>query len=264
MRDIVNEIIEEELELAEAGATKRANKDKKKQAGFSGPAGDSGHRPSSVVPTYSRTTHGDKMDASRRRASAGAAGKASSTDPLQQKAAWAAQEPRSDAEKKQVSTQLRTSPLLDPATRSDRQFQGLSGDSDFVARDKAAQAQISKHSPDERGAAGRSYSTYGLSGQSNNPRPGSSYNQSPVPDATKKAASKEGGGKVVFGRYYDSSGTYLGRTQGGKWVDAATDPNAQSQLEIVQKLEELKKSGKLSGMAINEKKQLIKNILKPN
>lgn len=40
-----------------------------------------------------------------------------------------------------------------------------------------------------------------------------------VPSSVKSAMSS--GGKVVFGKYFDSSGKYLGRMQGGKWVDAS-------------------------------------------
>ena len=63
--------------------------------------------------------------------------------------------------------------------------------------------------------------------------------QSPVPAQVQQAASKESGGKVIFGRYYDAQGNYLGRSQGGKWVDPASDPNAKTQMEMYQKLKEI-------------------------
>ena len=75
--------------------------------------------------------------------------------------------------------------------------------------------------------------------------PDGTMKASPVPAQVQQAASKDAGGRVVFGRYYDSSGKYLGRSQGGKWVDAAGDPSAKSQMEIVKKLSELKASGNL-------------------
>lgn len=50
---------------------------------------------------------------------------------------------------------------------------------------------------------------------------------SPAPDNVQKAASKQAGGKVVFGKYYDASGKYLGKSSGGKWVDAAQEPDAE-------------------------------------
>ena len=49
-----------------------------------------------------------------------------------------------------------------------------------------------------------------------------------VPPAVQQAV--QSGGKVVFGRYFDGTGKYLGRTQGGKWMDASQD-TAQKQLE---------------------------------
>lgn len=59
---------------------------------------------------------------------------------------------------------------------------------------------------------------------------------SPAPPQVQKAASKEAGGKIVFGRYFDASGKYLGRSSGGKWIDAAQD-NSTPQLESLLKLE---------------------------
>lgn len=44
-----------------------------------------------------------------------------------------------------------------------------------------------------------------------------------VPPAVQQAASKQAGGKVSFGRYFDSSGKYLGKTSGGKWVPAGQE-----------------------------------------
>lgn len=81
-----------------------------------------------------------------------------------------------------------------------------------------------------------------------------------VPINVSQAASKESGGRVVFGRYYDAQGNYLGRTQGGQWIDGKTDPNAKSQLEIVKKLSELKSKKKT--MTRDQLKNEIKSILK--
>ena len=44
-----------------------------------------------------------------------------------------------------------------------------------------------------------------------------------VPPDVQKAAAKQAGGKVSFGRYFDSSGRYLGKTSGGKWVPAGPE-----------------------------------------
>ena len=61
---------------------------------------------------------------------------------------------------------------------------------------------------------------------------------SPAPQQVQKAASKASGGKVVFGRYFDASGKYLGKVSGGKWVDASQDKTAPT-LENLLKLKEI-------------------------
>lgn len=66
----------------------------------------------------------------------------------------------------------------------------------------------------------------------------SAMSNSPAPQQVKQAASKEAGGKVVFGRYFDATGKYLGRVSGGKWVDAAQDTTAPT-LENLLKLKEI-------------------------
>lgn len=43
--------------------------------------------------------------------------------------------------------------------------------------------------------------------------------QSPVPPQVQQAV--QSGGKVVFGKYFDTTGKYLGKTVDGKWVDAS-------------------------------------------
>jgi hypothetical protein len=85
--------------------------------------------------------------------------------------------------------------------------------------------------------------------------------QSPVPVQVQQAASKEAGGKVVFGRYYDAQGNYLGRSQGGKWVDASSDPNAKTQMEMYQKLMEIK-SGHYSPKDKEMVKKMIREVMK--
>jgi hypothetical protein len=82
-----------------------------------------------------------------------------------------------------------------------------------------------------------------------------------VPPQVKKAASKEAGGRVVFGRYYDAQGNYLGRSQGGKWVDAASDPNAKTQMEMYQKLMEIE-SGHYSSKDKEMVKEMIREVMK--
>jgi hypothetical protein len=83
--------------------------------------------------------------------------------------------------------------------------------------------------------------------------------QAKVPPAVFQATQK--GGKVTFGRYYDATGRYLGRTQGGKWVDAASDPQAKSQMEIVKKLSELKASGNLPTNR-DELKEVVREVMR--
>jgi len=78
-----------------------------------------------------------------------------------------------------------------------------------------------------------------------------------APPQVKQAASKEAGGRVLFGRYYDAQGNYLGRSQGGKWVDAASDPNAQSMMELYQKLKEIE-----SGHYSSEDKEMVKEMIR--
>lgn len=46
-----------------------------------------------------------------------------------------------------------------------------------------------------------------------------------VPPQVQKAASKAAGGMVKFGKYYDATGKYLGKVQGGKWIDVSQDNN---------------------------------------
>lgn len=59
---------------------------------------------------------------------------------------------------------------------------------------------------------------------------------SPAPPEVVKAASKQAGGRIVFGRYFDRSGTYLGKSSGGKWVPASQD-SSPSKLESLIRLE---------------------------
>jgi len=84
---------------------------------------------------------------------------------------------------------------------------------------------------------------------------------SPVPAQVQQAASKEAGGRVLFGRYYDAQGNYLGRSQGGKWVDAASDPNAKTQMEMYQKLKEIE-SGHYSSKDKDMVKEMIREVMK--
>jgi hypothetical protein len=81
--------------------------------------------------------------------------------------------------------------------------------------------------------------------------------ESPVPADVRASASKTKGGKVVFGKYYDSSGQYLGRTQGGKWVPGASDPDAHLQVEFYNKLMEIE-----SGNFTRGEKKLVKEMIR--
>jgi hypothetical protein len=74
-------------------------------------------------------------------------------------------------------------------------------------------------------------------------------------------AAVQSGGKVVFGRYYDATGQYLGRSQGGQWVDAKSDPNAQRQLEMYNKIQELMGRGYTTKDKAKVKK-VIREIVK--
>jgi hypothetical protein len=91
--------------------------------------------------------------------------------------------------------------------------------------------------------------------------PKSGGSTSSVPDQVRQAASKEAGGKVVFGRYYDARGQYLGRTQGGQWVDGKTDSNAQTQMEMYNKLQELKNKG-FTGKDKEHVKKMVRELVK--
>jgi hypothetical protein len=90
---------------------------------------------------------------------------------------------------------------------------------------------------------------------------GGGKTSSVAPEAVKKAASKEAGGKVRFGRYYDAQGKYLGRSQGGQWIDAASDPNAKTQMEMYQKMMEIE-SGHYSSKDKEMVKEMIREVLK--
>jgi hypothetical protein len=82
-----------------------------------------------------------------------------------------------------------------------------------------------------------------------------------VPPQVQQAASKAAGGRVLFGRYYDAQGNYLGRSQGGKWVDASSDPNAKTQMEVYQKLMEIE-SGHYSSKDKEMVKEMIREVMK--
>jgi hypothetical protein len=74
-------------------------------------------------------------------------------------------------------------------------------------------------------------------------------------------AAVQSGGKVVFGRYYDAQGNYLGRSQGGQWIDGKSDPNAKTQLEMYNKLMEIE-SGKYTSKDRELVKEMIREIVK--
>jgi len=84
---------------------------------------------------------------------------------------------------------------------------------------------------------------------------------SPVPPAVQQAASRDAGGKVLFGRYYDGQGNYLGRSQGGKWVDAVSDPNAKSMMEMYNKIKEIE-SMKHTAKDKEMVKEMIREVIK--
>jgi len=84
---------------------------------------------------------------------------------------------------------------------------------------------------------------------------------SPIPPEVKQAASKEAGGRVVFGHYYDASGTPLGKTVGGEWIPASDPRYKNRQLEVYQKLEEIESKG----YKIKDKemvKEMIREVMK--
>jgi hypothetical protein len=74
-------------------------------------------------------------------------------------------------------------------------------------------------------------------------------------------AAVQSGGKVVFGRYYDARGQYLGRSLGGQWVDAKSDPSAQTQMEMYNKIMEIG-SGKYKAGDREKVKKMIREIVK--
>jgi hypothetical protein len=80
---------------------------------------------------------------------------------------------------------------------------------------------------------------------------------SPVPMQVQRAASKDAGGKVRFGRYYDAQGNYLGRSQGGQWIDGKSDPNAKTQMEMYNKLMEIE-----SGKYTSKDRELVKEMIR--
>jgi hypothetical protein len=116
-----------------------------------------------------------------------------------------------------------------------------------------------------RSAAGNSKPS-GMFGGSPKPnvaaQPGgqTTQNMSSVAPTNVQAAVQQGG-KVAFGRYYDASGKYLGRSQGGKWVDAASDPNAKTQMEMYQKMMEIE-SGRYSSKDKEMVKEMIREVMK--
>jgi hypothetical protein len=89
-----------------------------------------------------------------------------------------------------------------------------------------------------------------------------------IPPQVLQAASKAADGKVELGRYYGAPGSdptannaekrkYFGRTQGGQWIPAETDPNAKAQLELYNKLMEIRAAKYKSG-----DKEMVKEMIR--
>jgi hypothetical protein len=211
--------------IYETGETKRTNKAKKKAAGFT--SGDVDRGVDSALRTVSQ---GDPEQVGAAMVRGGAA-------QAQQQAMRGGHGTNILAFRQQVphpptaikADPWRGHPMMDPANRSNLQYQGVGDGPSDPTHPFGNDTRVQKDSP--------------------------------VPAQVRHAASREAGGKVVFGRYYDSRGQYLGRSQGGQWVDGKTDPNAQSQMEMYNKIQELLGKGYTNRDKVHVK-EMIREIVK--
>jgi hypothetical protein len=66
------------------------------------------------------------------------------------------------------------------------------------------------------------------------------------------------GGKVVFGRYYDGQGNYLGRSQGGQWVaNKQVYAPDDTQMEMYNKIKEIESKGYTA-----KDKEMVKEMIR--
>lgn len=88
---------------------------------------------------------------------------------------------------------------------------------------------------------------------------------SPVPAHVLRAVSgdkdKKNKGRIIFGKYYDAQGNYLGKTTGGKWIDPKDDPNPRSQLELYNKIKEVE-TKKYTTKDKELVKEMVRKIIK--
>jgi hypothetical protein len=68
-----------------------------------------------------------------------------------------------------------------------------------------------------------------------------------TPAPANVQAAVQQGGRVVFGHYYDATGTPLGKSMGGKWIPANSPEYKSRQLEVAlevyQKIQEIENAG---------------------
>lgn len=76
-----------------------------------------------------------------------------------------------------------------------------------------------------------------------------------------KGIAPDGAIHAGFGRYTDASGKTIGYTRKGQWVDAKTDPNAKTQMEMYNKLMEIK-ARKYKNSDREMVKEMIREIMK--
>jgi hypothetical protein len=203
-----------------------------------------GSRPDRVTPSgYERTA-----DPSRR----GDTG-SRSADPLQHKQDMLRGAPAKGADARVYPGQTTTTP-----TMTAKGYKAVAQGADAMSRTDQTAGTVTTDRSANTGGKTVFRPLHGFNPQGAQSGGGKS---SSVPAQVQQAASKEAGGKVVFGRYYDGQGNYLGRSQGGKWVDAASDPNAKTQMEMYQKLKEIK-SGHYSSKDKEMVKEMIREVMK--